>query len=149
MMLREALPTDIPQLWVLLNALREETVWGTLPFEPNYEHGMALFVERIASNAHCLLVVEDDVQLVGFIGGSVDTHPFIPDFPYLMEWAMYVLPECRNRKIGNALWESLKSWGQQHGARGAAYGKPRKGVGHGWIETVHWELWGAHDRVAV
>mgnify|MGYP001569346033 CR=1 FL=1 len=131
---------DIPECCALLEALRKETFWGTTSMRLNWPH-----IERHLQGIlvepwdRLLLVARDGPLLVGLCYGQIVTQPLIPDWPHLMEWALYVKPAYRKQRIAHALWGMMKRWAKARGAKGCVYGRTVKRTDKRIVEELLWE----------
>lgn len=139
-LVREASLSDIPACVVLILALRGCTIWRTVDFVPNERHIATVLRDAILGlTPRHVLVGEVDGEIVGLCVGEVVTHLFIPDVPYLMEWALYVTPEHRTSR--QWLWREMCRWGKAHGAVGGVYGKPMETHATWGSEEMIWRHW--------
>jgi GNAT superfamily N-acetyltransferase len=136
-MIRLATPMDLVDVAQMLIAMREETVWKSIPFTPD-----ALAIEyelltMLLQPQHRLWVVEEEEGVVGFCGVELLTQRFIPEIPYIQDWGLWVKPTYRGTGLGVSLWQKACAWGQSVGAQGAARGRP---LPHG--ERITFQYWG-------
>ena len=90
-----------------------------------------------------VLVLEEDGVIRGVGYGEIVTHPLIPHWPHLIEWALYVEQPFRGRGLGARLWSELKAWARRQGAKGAVYGKTLSVGPHKKREVMIWESFDA------
>jgi GNAT superfamily N-acetyltransferase len=140
MLIRNATMGDLPQVYDLLNALRQESIWGTIPIAPieAYVHVQLLNILHDAKQR--LVVADRDTEIVGVCGVELASHRFLPGLTYLQEWALYVLPRYRNLGIGKLLWGDVLRWGKASGAYGACYGRVTVKTGSKAVEEVMWRV---------
>jgi len=134
---REATFDDLPSVVAAIIAMREDTVWRHLPFTPNAEYiGQRILADLQQPQHHCW-VAEEEGQIVGVCGVELVHQRFIPDFLFVQEWALWVLPSRRGEGLAYQLWEAAKDWGHAAGAHGDIHGQP---MAHGEYLKVNW--WG-------
>ena len=150
MLIRRATITDLPQVYDLLDALRKESIWGTLPIEPVEPYVHSRLMIAIHDPKQCVMVAESEsnfpVQhghLVGVCRGSLQEHEYLPGLTYLAERDFYVVPTMRGLGIGKALWNDVLTWGKAQGAYGACHGKITVQMGRKCVEQI---LWRVFDR---
>jgi GNAT superfamily N-acetyltransferase len=115
--IRLAGPQDLPDVADGIVALRGETVWKHLNFEPNRDYILGWLWQTLSTDGnHALFVAEQDGAITGFIGGQLTTEYFVPDKPMLTEWAWYVKPASRGTRLGWQLWQELMAWARARGA---------------------------------
>ena len=139
-MIRPATAPDLLQVYELLEALRQESIWGTIPVSPvqAYVHAKLL---TILHDPMChLSVAVGDEAVIGVCGVELCTHRFLPGLLYLAEWALYVLPRYRNYGVGKVLWHDALRWGQAQGAYGACYGRITVQTGRKCVEEIMWRV---------
>ncbi|MFJ7238349.1 GNAT family N-acetyltransferase [Streptomyces olivaceus] len=96
------------------------------------EDGFAfLHAQMQAGTVGPVLTVLHDGMVVGAIG-PMETMPDVQGDARLLPQYFGVLPQCRGRGYGRALWRAAMHWGQQHGA---AY------------QLLQTEVGGASDRL--
>lgn len=140
---REATLLDIPTCAVQIEALRQESWWKHVPVKTNVEYGITKLAQAILGlNGTHLLVVEVDGLIVGVCYAGLDHYVFLPEVTYLVEGALYLLPEYRGSRIGAKLWQAMCAWGKAQGAVGGMYcrlleSNPRRGR-----EELQWRYWG-------
>ena len=143
--IREARHDDIPQLCVMLDMLRQETMWRTLPVGSDYDYAAQQLGKKLVDPSQAILVADTGRRIVGMIGGTLITYPFLQNVRYVAEWAIWVSPAHRHQRIGWTLWQQLIAWGTRRGAMGSMYGRPKavSHIGqHVVIEEMVWTYWG-------
>lgn len=144
-LIRQAVRNDIPALCWMLDQLRQETVWRSIPVESDYTYAAEQFEWMLLDPDHFIAVAELDGEQVGMVGGMIRRYPFLCTVPYVNEWALWVAPAHRRHGVGSVLWRRMVEWGKQKGALGAMYGRP-KAVSHVGsnvvIEEMVWHYWG-------
>jgi len=140
MQIRLATMEELLTVYDLLNALRKESIWGTVPVEPilPYVHSQLLTI--LHDPRQHLTVADLDGELVGVCGVELSSHRFLPGLIYLQEWALYIKPRCRSLGIGKALWREALQWGKAQGAYGAVYGRVHAKHSHTMVEEVIWRV---------
>jgi GNAT superfamily N-acetyltransferase len=115
--IRLAEPQDLPDVADGIVALRGETVWAHVVEDIDRDYVMGWLWGTLSKNAqHALFVADVDGEVVGFIGGELVTECFVPDKLMLTEWAWYVTPRYRGKRIGWELWQALTAWARARGA---------------------------------
>lgn len=138
--IRLATFNDIPVVLEMMMAMREETFWRDVSFEPNPAAVGVWLMHTLTRDPHYrLIVAEIEGRLVGLCMGQLAANPLVPDVPYIYEIALYLLPEYRGRKIAHDMWQEIISWGRQRGAKAAAYSKPIFHHGHE-VERLIWRM---------
>lgn len=123
-MIRLATPQDLEAVADCIVALRAGTVWQHLDFTSNRDHVLAWLWDTLTTKpSHVLFVAEQDGDIVGLIGGELVTEYFVPDKTLLLEWAWYVKPAYRGKRLGWQLWQAMAEWAKAHGASAAIYCK--------------------------
>lgn len=117
---------DVPAIIDLFCAMRQEGYWRHIPVENNPAFMGILLTHRILTNPYSHVVVaEDEWQLVGFIGGSLDHHFLYPGIQVLTEWGLYVREEYRGYRVGADLFSALETWAIERGCRFASRATPQ------------------------
>src|SRR5437870_10216450 len=116
MTIRLAMHEDVPCLCELLEALKRETFWGSLQVELDGAFMSQHLHETLVFHPQRRVLVLDEgssldgCEVHGLAYGEIVTHPLIPHWPHLIEWALYVEPPSRGRGHGVRLWGELKAW---------------------------------------
>ena len=132
--IRAATVLDVPSIIDLFCAMREEGFWKHIPVENNTPFMGILLTHRMLTNPYSHVVVaEDDGQIVGFAGGSLDYHFLYPGVKVLTEWGLYVMPEHRWQAIAPAIMNELEQWAKSCGVKYSMGGKIVKHGGHSLI----------------
>ena len=107
--------------WLWMQSAREHTAHDRVyETAPGAEKTMRRFLADVANSGYSFLFVATaGDRTVGFISGELrqGSPTFLPK-----TWAsvddVFVEPEYRNRGMGRALLQSVKSWAQEKGADG-------------------------------
>jgi GNAT superfamily N-acetyltransferase len=137
MSIRLATPMDLVDVAQCIAQMREETIWKMIPLTLNLQHIEYWLVRALVQPQHRLWVAEHEGHLVGLCGVELTTQRFIPDVPYVQEWALWVAPLHRGNGVAKQLWRTACRWGARVGARGSVRGKP---TAHG--ERMVFCYWG-------
>lgn len=127
-MIRLATEADLPACVDSIVAMRADTIWEHIDFEPDRVHILKTLMADLSTPLHRLVVAEIDGQIIGICGGALTTAKFIPDVLVVQEWAWWVTPEYRHvtPSIGWRMWMDLTAWAREQGAIAGIYGKARK-----------------------
>lgn len=119
-----------------------QSPWVTMDLSHSIPLMTKLLTDRLKFDPSWgLYVADDDGVIVGFIGIELVTHPLHPGFPFVREWALWVHPRYRGKKVAWELKERAKQWGRMRKAKGLLYAKsltktrPKRGP----VETHIWE----------
>jgi GNAT superfamily N-acetyltransferase len=137
MVIREATLGDLHGVVMLILGMKQETPWKAVAFVPNYDHVQAKVLSYLQQPQHRCWVADDRGILAGMCGVEILTHRFVPDVPYMQEWALTVRPEYRGTGLANRLWRTATEWGARMGAMGRVRGTP---TAHG--ERTTFDFWG-------
>ena len=140
MVIRPATISDLVQVYDMLNALRQESIWGGIPVEPVQAYVHVQLVNILQNPNQRLIVADREGEIVGLCGVEMATHRFLPGLTYLAEWAFYVLPRYRGFGVGKMLWNDVLHWGKAQGAYGACYGKITKLTDKKCVEEIMWRV---------
>ena len=140
MVIRAAGIADLVQVYDLLNALRLESIWATIPIEPSqpYVHVQLLNILHDASRR--MVVADRNGEIVGVCHGAIAEHEYLPGLTYVIERDFYVLPRYRHLGIGKQLWNDVLQWGKAHGAYGGFYGRIKVQSIHRCVEEIIWTV---------
>lgn len=122
--IREANLGDLHYVVMQIIALRDETIWKQTGVILSYDHIQAWLMAALLQPQHRCWVADDEGLLVGVCGVEITTQRFIPQLPYLQEWAMRVHPDYRKNGVATKLWKAACEWGARQGAHGAVRGIP-------------------------
>ena len=140
MLVRPATIEDMSQVYDLLNALRMESIWATIPVTPIQPYVNAHLLMILHDPEQRLVVADREGELVGICRGTISSHEYLPGLRYLAERDLYVLPRYRGFVVGKALWGDLLAWGKAQGAYGACYGKITRLTEKRCVEEVMWRV---------
>ena len=147
MLIRSAQIDDLTHVYRLLDALRKESVWGTLPIEPIEPYVHSKLMLAIHDQNQRVLVAEAESNFPGLHGELVGVcrvmlmqHEYLAGLTYLAERDFYVVPRLRGVGIGKALWNEALQWGKAHGVYGACYGKITLQTGTKCVEQIIWRV---------
>ena len=106
--IRLATLEDLPGVVDAIVALREETIWKHVAFEPNRPHILTWLMHTLSTQPnHALYVAVTETGVVGIAGGELVTEYFVPDVLVLHEWGWWVDRAHRGRGLAWRLWTAL------------------------------------------
>lgn len=142
MKIRRATEADIPAIARGCLDLYENTPWKTIDMAPMVPDMAHLLWTRLQQDpSWALFVAEDDSIIAGFMGVELTTHYLHPTLRIVREWAMWVHPKYRGKKVAWELMQIVKAWGVINQAKGVLYSKvltkvrPKRGP----VEIYIWE----------
>ena len=147
MVIRPAIIKDLAAIFAMGQALRQESMWGMIPIEPNESYAHVQLLTILQNPKERLVVAVDDEKIVGFAGGLLITHRFMPNAPVMQEWALYLMPRYRGIGYGKALWGDLVKWAHDVGAYGAVYGRIRHAHDGRAQEELVWRIFDREPSV--
>ena len=141
-MIRLATPQDLDAVYDLALAMRQETHWKDVVFEPDRQTTVwTLMLTLATSPNHVLYVAEEGERIVGFCLGVVMANIFVPQVPFVAELGWFVEPSYRHLGLGAKLWRHVIAWGRQHGAKASMYSKPILGKSNGKPHRTQVTMW--------
>ena len=88
---------------------------GSQPAAWDAKRAAVALAQAIESHDACVLVADDDGELVGFCTGYQDLHSVRFGYRVWVE-DLAVDPEHRSRGVGKALLDAAKGWARERGA---------------------------------
>jgi hypothetical protein len=115
LIVRRAVPADVPALVEMVRALLLESRLSFLPFS---EQKVKSVFERLidANDTCCLFVADREGALIGFVGGKMTYYVFCDEY-FAMDQGLYVSPECRGGSAAYRLVAAYHKWARSGGAR--------------------------------
>lgn len=122
--IRLATIEDFPAVVDGIEAMRNDTMWRHVAFQPDRVAAMKWLHGRLSTDGRYRLVVAEGPDgLVGLSGGRLAPPEFIPSILIVWEFAWWVHPTYRNSGVGWKMWSEIMHWARDQGAIGAVYGK--------------------------
>lgn len=114
-MVREANELDLMRLMELGRAYAVEADHhDSLPYDDNFAVNSA--INSLLHPDYCILVVESEGEIVGFLWGAVSPLPWSPHL-IAFDQVLYIQPECRGMKLGIQLIKAYEEWAIGRGAK--------------------------------
>lgn len=105
---------DLRVLIAMANEMHSDSTFKPLPFDA--QHFGRWLVDMIVGPQHLVLIVEIDGEVAGGVLASVFPAMFSPEL-VASEHAIFVRPEYRRSRAGQALIEAYLSWARDMGAK--------------------------------
>lgn len=112
MSIRHATLAEVPVTVMLAQAMHAETAYRNLEFDQ--AKVTELFTRLVQDEPGCLLVVEKDDVLVGFLAGGIGEDYFGPG-QFAFEFGVYLDPRHRGGVCGARLVQAFLAWADSLG----------------------------------
>ena len=140
--IRLATPHDLDAVFNLAVAMRQETHWRDVEFEPDRDTTVWTLMCTLATSPHHVLYVAVmEERVVGFCLGVVMANIFVPQVPFVAELGWFVEPDYRHLGTGMQLWKRVVSWGVEHGVKASIYSKPILAKSNGKPYPMQVDVW--------
>lgn len=135
------------QVYDLLNDLRQESIWGSIPIQPIQPYVVSQLLTVLHDPKQILLIADHgDGEFGAVCWAQIVSHDLMPGLTYLHEKALYVRPQYRGLGFGKAIWREAVRWGKEQDAYGYVYGKITMKRSKTMVEEV---IWHVYEREAV